>query len=1020
MTEQKNSSGPSPEILVVEDSAVEAELLRRVLVRAGYQTVMARNGVEGLQVARARRPALVLSDVNMPLMDGFELCRTIKYDNDLWNVPVILLTMLSEPEDIMAALNSGADGYITKPFVETILLERLLALLATPILRKRSEERRSENVEYNGEPYTIVGGSQQVLNMLFSVYEGSVFQNRDLTRVQLQLNILNEKLDQQVQERTAALALTNRRLQTLSAGNQALGRATSEEELLQSAVRNVVDNGGYCLAIICYAGDDPEKSITRVAVAAVGDDISLPEGSLTWADSDQGQMPIARTIRSGKMEVSLDISSDPNFASWKDVVLAHGVDANLALPLVDKSRVFGGLSIFSSQQNPFDEEELNLLQELASDLAYGIVSLRGRAELSRQVRQNTLILNSVGEGIFGLDREGRVTFINPVAMVLLQLTEDEIVGQVIHPLHHHPKADGTPYSGQECPIYAAYQDGIIHQVTDEVFWKKDGTSFPVEYVSTPMHDEKGELVGAVVSFKDISERLKSEELIRNILECVDEGFIIIDRDFKILSANKAYTRLVELPIEKIIGNFCFEVSHHCDKPCSEVGCDCVAQHVFATGESHSSTHRHENMKGEPSYIATSAYPLSKDSAGQVLTVIETLVDVSEQHKLETQLRQAQKMEAIGTLAGGIAHDFNNILTPILGYSELVERQLPPDSPERGLVLDIKTAGLRAKELVKQILTFSRQADQEHQPVQIHLVIKEALKLLRSTIPTTIAINQDVVDCGMVLADPTQIHQVLMNLCTNAFHAMRESGGELSVSLVMVELSAHDTLDNLPLVPGPHVKLSVKDTGGGMSKKMLERIFDPYFTTKKVGEGTGLGLSVVHGIVVSHQGHITVTSREGHGSEFCVYLPQVKVDENGSDDENEDIPHGSGTILVVDDEDAVGQLLQRMLTSLGYKVDFCSSSTRALEAFQQDPDRIDLVLTDMSMPGMNGAELTLRIKQLSPTTPVVLCTGYSEIMDEKKARKIGIDGYLLKPISLNKLGQTLHEVMRAKGGGGRAS
>ena len=331
--------------------------------------------------------------------------------------------------------------------------------------------------------------------------------------------------------------------------------------------------------------------------------------------------------------------------------------------------------------------------------------------------------------------------------------------------------------------------------------------------------------------------------------------------------------------------------------------------------------------------------------------------------------------------------------------------------------EILKAGMRAKELVTQILTFSRQTEQQQKPVQIHLIIKEALKLLRSSIPTTIAIHQNVADCGMVMADPTQIHQVLMNLCTNAYHAMRETGGELGVDLSVVELTEQDYLDNLALQPGPHVKLSVRDTGCGMSRELQERIFEPYFTTKKQGEGTGLGLSVVHGIVQNHNGHITVYSEPGKGTEFHVYLPQVKVQGKGvaKEAEAEAIPRGSGTILVVDDEVAVGQLLQQLLFSLGYEVVLCSSSTQALETFRQNNGaRIDLVLTDMSMPVMNGAELTRRIKQLSPATPVILCTGFSDIMDEEKARRMGIDGYLLKPVIKRQLAQTIHEAMRKKG------
>lgn len=642
-------------------------------------------------------------------------------------------------------------------------------------------------------------------------------------------------------------------------------------------------------------------------------------------------------------------------------------------------------------------------------------------EVLRNSARLQAVLNAATEyGIIATDLDGVVTLFNPGAERVLGYTSEEVVGRQT-PLLWHLDAEISARGKELSRIYARPISGFAvftefarqgkALAAEWTMVRKNGARLNARLVVTAVQDEKEEIIGYLGIVEDITERKQSEEFIKNILDCVDEGFIIVDRDFRILSANKAYSQLLEKPAEEITGKHCYEVSHHASAPCFEAGCDCAVKKVFETGQPHSATHMHKDAQGATVYIETKAYPHAKDSNGRVITAIETVVDVTARQSLENQLRQAQKMEAIGALAGGIAHDFNNILTPILGYSELVVERLPPSGEERGLVQEINKAGKRAKELVKQILTFSRQTEQQRQPVQIHLIVKEALKLLRSTIPTTIAIKQHVVDCGMVMADPTQIHQVLMNLCTNAYHAMREAGGELSVSLSVVEITAQDYLDNLALQPGPHVKLIVRDTGCGMSKELQARIFDPYFTTKKPDEGTGLGLSVVHGIVRSHQGHITVYSEPGQGSAFHVYLPQVEVQSEGAAEEAGPMPRGSGTVLAVDDELVVCQFHEKVLRRLGYEVVLCSSGMQALETFQRDRARIDLVLTDMTMPGMNGAELARRIKQLSPATPVIICTGFSDIMNGEKAKQLGIDGYLFKPVAMQQLAQALHDALR---------
>jgi signal transduction histidine kinase/ActR/RegA family two-component response regulator len=379
---------------------------------------------------------------------------------------------------------------------------------------------------------------------------------------------------------------------------------------------------------------------------------------------------------------------------------------------------------------------------------------------------------------------------------------------------------------------------------------------------------------------------------------------------------------------------------------------------------------------------------------------------------ERQLQQAMKLQAIGTLAGGIAHDFNNILSPIVGYTELSIDDIPEDSQARKYLEGILKATNRAKELVQQILMFSRQNDQERQPMKVQNLIKEALKLLRATIPATVEINCDVgQDCGPIMGDPTQIHQVIMNLCTNAYHAMQETGGSLDVSLKEIDISYEQTMERLGMKLGKHVQLTVKDAGHGMEPEVLERIFEPYYTTKEQGKGTGLGLSVIHGIVKNHGGDITVSSQPGKGAVFNIYLPVIDhIDVETESAETTIATNGSERILLIDDEEQIIDFEQQILERLGYKVISKTDSEEALEEFAAQPDQFDLVITDMTMPKMTGDQLARKMMDIKPEIPVILCTGFNEAITEEKALAMGIDKFVMKPIVKDKLANTIRAVL----------
>jgi signal transduction histidine kinase/CheY-like chemotaxis protein len=409
---------------------------------------------------------------------------------------------------------------------------------------------------------------------------------------------------------------------------------------------------------------------------------------------------------------------------------------------------------------------------------------------------------------------------------------------------------------------------------------------------------------------------------------------------------------------------------------------------------------------------------SRVMSGQTATGVRgILIDLTatqraeeEKKKLEIQLQQAQKMEAIGALAGGIAHDFNNILSAIIGYTELAMLNEGASNSENELNQALIAAN-RAKDLVKQILAFSRQTDEERMPVRVGLVAKEAVKFLRATIPTTIDIKTRIDDTtGAVLANSVELHQIIMNLCTNAQHAIGGQAGLLEVEVQNTEIDLAQKNDLIDLEIGSYVRISVKDTGYGMTPDVIKRIFDPYFTTKEKGVGTGLGLAVVHGIVKKYGGAIKVESELGKGTTFHIYLPKADITAPIKAEHPKSILGGSERILIVDDEKMLVAVVQQVLQHLGYDAVSRTSPIEALELFKAKPDHFDLVITDQTMPGMTGDALAKELLSIRPTLPVIICTGYSHTIDQERAMKIGIKAFVMKPILINEIAAAVRKAL----------
>jgi PAS domain S-box-containing protein len=385
----------------------------------------------------------------------------------------------------------------------------------------------------------------------------------------------------------------------------------------------------------------------------------------------------------------------------------------------------------------------------------------------------------------------------------------------------------------------------------------------------------------------------------------------------------------------------------------------------------------------------------------------------EKAKLESQLRQTQKIEALGTLAGGIAHDFNNILSPIRMYTEIAMRDFPMDSPTRSYLDQVLKSSKRASDLVNQILSFSRQTERQRIFMQVGPIVKESLKLLRASFPSTIDLRQNIgADPDWVLADPTEVYQVVMNLCTNAAQALGDKGGLLEVVLDNVELTEGLSAFGIEIKPGPYVRLSVHDSGPGIPPAIIERIFEPYFTTKEKGQGTGLGLALVHGIVKLCAGGITVASEPGRGTTFEVFFPVMRTEELMEPEVVGDMPRGKESILVVDDEEDIVVAAKILLEQLGYRVTAFTASREALEAFRAQPDGFDLVLADQTMPHLSGLELAGELLKMRPGLPIIIWTGYSETLTPEKARALGFRELLAKPLVPRQLAESVRRKLDA--------
>lgn len=629
-------------------------------------------------------------------------------------------------------------------------------------------------------------------------------------------------------------------------------------------------------------------------------------------------------------------------------------------------------------------------------------------EAVERLQFQQVLMDTIPLPIFHKNTRGEFLGCNRAFTEMTGISKEGILGKRVW--------DIGPAHLTEC--YAAMDDRLFsspgRETLDGRFLYADGTLRDVSVHKATIADAENRVTGLVGVVVDKTGQMRSEEERNRLATAVAhaaESIVITDPDGKIRYVNPAFERLTGFSREEALGRDFLRLGNgeHGDRFYESI------RKTLASGEGWKGHLGSHTKTGSPREEEASISVVRGES-GAILGYVCIKRDVTKEESLERQLRQAQKLEAVGTLAGGIAHDFNNILGAVMGYTELALFDLPEDQGPRKYLVEIMKGARRARELVKQILAFSRKGEQERLPVMVSPILKEALKLLRASLPSTIEIRDRISPCKrLVLGDPTQIHQILMNLCTNAAHAMRDHGGVLGVTFEELPFDAAGLEPHAALKPGVYLRLTVTDTGTGMDQSTVERIFDPYFTTKPMGEGTGLGLAVVHGIVSACGGAIHIESELNKGSTFQVLLPTM-ADGTEVDLATETaivVPRGNEHILMVDDEVALTDIGVQLLKHLGYRTTSRNSSVEALELIERDPEAFDLLLTDQTMPQMTGDELVRRVRAIRPDLPIVLCTGFSEKITQEILDVLGIQSFLLKPIVLDQLGHAVRKALDSR-------
>jgi PAS domain S-box-containing protein len=1025
---------PQPlKVLIVEDSAIDAELLVSNLRYAGFDPAWQQVDTEAAYLEHLHDGLdLILSDYQMPLFSGLRALELLKRSG--LEVPFIIVSGTIGEETAVAAMKQGAADYLLKD-----RLARLESAVRQALESSRLHaERHSAVVQLRLQGAALATAANAIiitdpkgtilwLNPAFTTLTGytaaeAVGQTpRFLKSGQHDIAFYHELWGTILSGRVWRGEFINRRKDgSLYHGEQTITPVRDEAGAIMRFIGVMND-------VTARKRAEEEARETHKRLQQLLD----YSPAVLYALKLEGEKIIPYMVSENMTRLlGFTVTESLNYEWWLGQL--HPDDRKLAIASISKtiandtSRIEYRLRHKDGSYRWVDDNR-RLVRDATGAPAelvgvWADITARKRAEevVSQVTQQETrrrklkslidfVILASAAAIVFGL--EHRYNIFIPSLRWILQRSDtfvDEIVGTLVF------LCFGAWFYAYRMLQQAKRKVDMHEQVETALKLLHDEMEQRVQQRTAELRKANEVLRSEISDRKRAEESLReSEERFRQLAETITKVFWILDpMAGKLLYVSPAYERIWGRSCESLLANPRSWLEAIRAEDQALVKADVFDNPVTKPFDH---TYRITQPGGAVRWIHDRGFPI-RNTAGQIYRVVGVAEDITEHRNLEEQFRQAQKMEAIGTLAGGIAHDFNNILSAIVGYTQLAQMILKENPAVREHLGAVLQAASRATDLVRQILAFSRQQQiQERRPIQLHPVVAETLKLLRSTIPSTIEFDTSLAtDVPMVLADATQIHQILMNLGTNAWHAMKDRTGRLQVKLEKCVVDEAHAATQSQLKPGIYVHVSVSDTGCGMDQPTLRRIFEPFFTTKPLGEGTGLGLAVVHGIMKDHDGAVTVYSQPGEGTIFHLYFPVHAGEAAAAAIEQGPAPHGHGErILFVDDEELLVRFGQKTLAALGYEVEITTQPMLAFAMVRTDPQRFALVLTDQTMPGMTGIFFANQLRQIRPELPIILMTGYSASLTPELLEAAGIRQLLLKPMTLYSLGTAVHTALSSK-------